>query len=76
LPARSARAVHLVLRDPLVTCLVRALVLQAWFAAQGRRREVVIGVTGAHRFAAHAWLDGDPRCHGGTFQEIHRIPAR
>ena len=42
------------------SCIVNAIVLQAWEAAHGRRRDLVIGVTGPDAFSAHAWLDGDP----------------
>jgi hypothetical protein len=35
-------------------------VLQAWDAAHGRSRDLVIGITGPDGFRAHAWLDGDP----------------
>lgn len=42
------------------TCLVNAIVLQAWEAAHGRRRDLVVGVTGPDGFHAHAWLQGDP----------------
>jgi Transglutaminase-like superfamily len=41
------------------TCLVNAIVLQAWEAAHGRRRDLVVGVTGPDGFRAHAWLQGD-----------------
>jgi hypothetical protein len=39
---------------------VNAIVLQAWEAAHGQRRDLVIGTTGPDGFHAHAWLDGDP----------------
>ena len=42
------------------SCLVNAIVLQAWETAHGRRRDLVVGVTGPDGFRAHAWLDGDP----------------
>ena len=42
------------------SCLVNSIVLQAWEAAHGRRRDLVVGVTGPDRFHAHAWLQGDP----------------
>lgn len=42
------------------SCLVNAIVLQAWEAAHGRRRDLVVGVTGPNGFRAHAWLEGDP----------------
>jgi hypothetical protein len=40
--------------------LVNAIVLQAWEAAHGRRRDLVIGTTGPEGFRAHAWLEGGP----------------
>jgi len=42
------------------SCLVNAIVVQAWDSAHGRRRDLVVGVTGPDGFRAHAWLDGDP----------------
>jgi hypothetical protein len=60
LPAASGRGVRAVLRRLGETCLVNAIVLQAWEAAHGRRRDLVIGTTGPQGFGAHAWLDGDP----------------
>jgi hypothetical protein len=71
------------------TCLVNAIVLQAWEAAHGQRRDLVIGTTGPDGFHAHAWLDGDPIVPasdpgldtslpaGGvrTFSELVRRPA-
>jgi hypothetical protein len=41
------------------SCLVRSIVVQAWDAAHGHRRDLIIGVTGRTEFRAHAWLDGD-----------------
>jgi hypothetical protein len=40
--------------------LVNSIVLQAWEAAHGCDRDLVIGITGPTGFRAHAWLDGDP----------------
>jgi hypothetical protein len=46
-------------------------VLQRWYAAQGTRKDVVIGVTApAEGFTAHAWLDGE---EAQRFREIHRL---
>jgi hypothetical protein len=42
------------------SCLVNAIVVQAWDSAHGRRRDLVVGVTGPDGFRAHAWLAGDP----------------
>jgi len=60
LPAAAERGVHGGLRRWGESCLVNAIVLQAWEAAHGRRRDLVIGTTGPEGFRAHAWLDGDP----------------
>jgi hypothetical protein len=54
--------------DP--SCLERSLVLQRWLAAHGEARDVVIGVTGADAFRAHAWLEGE---EGPGFHEIARV---
>jgi Transglutaminase-like superfamily len=42
------------------SCLVNAIVVQAWDSAHGRTRDLVVGVTGPDGFRAHAWLEGDP----------------
>jgi hypothetical protein len=48
-------------------------VLQAWYAAQGIERDVVIGVTApAAGFTAHAWLDGEAG-EAESYREIHRL---
>ena len=76
-PAGAKRGVSLSLRLSRSTCLVRAVVLQAWYLAQGEERDLVIGVTVPSRgFAAHAWLDGDPPCHTERFHELTRRAAR
>ncbi|HWF50821.1 MAG TPA: lasso peptide biosynthesis protein [Solirubrobacteraceae bacterium] len=63
------------LRATRANCLVQATVRQAWFAAHGELRDVVIGVSApAGGFAAHAWLDGDPPCHSEGFHELLRRP--
>jgi len=50
---------------------VRASVLQAWDAAHGHPRDLIIGVTApAAGFRAHAWLDGEPA--GEEFEELLR----
>lgn len=74
LPAGARRAVTSVLHRMHATCLVEALVLQAWDAAHGWPRDVVIGVTGATDFQAHAWLDGDPSTSNERFAELVRVP--
>jgi hypothetical protein len=77
LPPTAVRGVRFVLRRRESTCLQRALVLQAWHAAQGSPREVVIGVTDSKGpFSAHAWLDGDPGDPGRGYDELLRLPAR
>ena len=72
LPASAARGVNAVLRRRPNTCLERSLVLQRWHAAHGSVRDVVIGVTGASDFGAHAWLEGE-RDGGASFAELSRI---
>lgn len=60
--------------DP--TCLERALVLQAWEAAHGGARDVVIGVRGSgESMAAHAWLDGEPDGAAAAYEELLRVAA-
>jgi len=84
LPSPAVRGVRAALRRNGDTCLVNAIVLQAWEAAHGRRRDLVIGATGPEDFHAHAWLDGDtviPASEPGvdmpvrTFSELSRRPA-
>ena len=84
LPTAALRGVRAALRRNGDTCLVNAIVLQAWEAAHGRRRDLVIGATGPHDFHAHAWLDGDtviPASEPGVgtpvrnFSELSRRPA-
>jgi hypothetical protein len=73
---RGARGVAAALRVSRSTCLVQATVRQAWYAAHGEFRDVVIGVTApAAGFAAHAWLDGDAPCHSEGFEELLRRPG-
>lgn len=75
-PESAERAVEAVLRRTGATCLPRAVVRQAWFAAQGRQRDLVVGVTAPSAgFEAHAWLEGDPQCHTERYQELIRRPA-
>jgi hypothetical protein len=69
------RHVGAVLDERGYSCLVSAVVRQAWLLAQGIRRDLVIGVTDlSEQFGAHAWLEGDPPCHDG-FHELLRRPA-
>jgi hypothetical protein len=60
LPVEAERGVRGGLRRSHESCLVEAIVLQAWEAAHGRRRDLVVGITGPDGFRAHAWLEGDP----------------
>ncbi len=60
LPPEAEVGVRGALRRWRESCLVDAIVLQAWESAHGRRRELVIGTTGPRDFSAHAWLQGDP----------------
>jgi hypothetical protein len=60
LPAEAARGVRAALRRKHESCLVNAIVRQAWEAAHGQRRDLVIGTTSPYDFRAHAWLEGDP----------------
>ena len=77
LPYEGRRAVGAVLRRRSDTCLVRASVRQAWDAAHGVPRDLVIGVTApGSGFKAHAWLDGDPPCQSEGFHELLRRPPR
>lgn len=76
-PPHARRGATAALRAFAASCLVRALVLQAWDAAHGTRRALVIGVTApSSGFRAHAWLEGDRECHAGEFRELSRLPAR
>jgi hypothetical protein len=73
LPRSAERAVEGVLRRVDATCLPRALVRQAWLAAHGSRRDVVVGVTAPSAgFEAHAWLAGEPPCHPNGYKELLR----
>jgi hypothetical protein len=75
LPMGCRRWVVAVLRARGDTCLVRSAVLQAWDAAHGRPRDLVIGVTApGEAFAAHAWLDGEPASASAGYTEVSRQP--
>jgi hypothetical protein len=77
LPASAERGVRGVLRRSRSTCLVQATVLQAWLAAHGDERDLIIGVQAPRGgFRAHAWLDGDAPCHPEGFHELVRRPVR
>ena len=79
LPPAAIRGVLAVLRRRNASCLERSIVLQRWFASQGRPLELVIGVNSSgETFGAHAWLEGENPPHGqdeSEYQEIHRLPA-
>jgi hypothetical protein len=76
LPASAGIGVAAALRLSKQACLVRATVYQAWYGGQGLQRDIVIGVTAPSAgFHAHAWLEGDPPCHGDGFEELLRIRA-
>ncbi len=77
LPAEAGHGVGAVLRRTGDTCLVRTAVRQAWHAAQGSPRDLVIGVRrgGGEDFAAHAWLEGDEPSTYAGYAEISRRPA-
>jgi hypothetical protein len=48
-------------------------VLQRWYAAQGDRRDLIVGVTSpAEGFRAHAWIERDEADHGEGFVELFR----
>ncbi len=78
LPATAAPGVVGVLRRMERTCLERSLVLQAWLAAHGDYRDIVIGVpeTGFGVDPAHAWVDGTEPASDAKYLELHRLPAR
>lgn len=45
--------------------------------AHGQSLDVVIGVQGSgEQLSAHAWLDGEPDCELGSYEELLRVPAR
>lgn len=75
LPGETRWAVASVLSRTGSTCLIRALVLQAWDAAHGERRDVVIGVRSDETFEAHAWLHGEPLDLAEDYVELMRRPA-
>lgn len=73
LPRGCRRWAVAVLRVRRDSCLVRSTVLQAWDAAHGRPRAVVIGVTAPGAgFKAHAWLDGEPAAASEGYTEVSR----
>jgi hypothetical protein len=77
LPASAGLGVLGVVTRLKPTCLERSFVLQAWMAAHGDARDIVIGVpdTEFGREPAHAWVDGTDAESAGRYLELHRIPA-
>jgi len=73
-PLSAGGGVRIALRPGRFTCLVRATVLQAWYAGHGIHRDLIIGVTSPRDFTAHAWLDGDPHA-GEGYAELMRRSA-
>lgn len=72
LPPTARMAVVGVLQRTGASCLERSVILQAWNAAHGHPRDLIIGVTSpSGGFQAHAWLDGEPS--GGDFTELKRL---
>ena len=71
--ARNVRIVLAALRVRRASCLERSLVLQAWLAGHGDRRDVVIGVRHEDSLLAHAWVDGLE--DGSRYVELHRLSA-
>jgi hypothetical protein len=68
--------VRAVLRRRGESCLVRSIVLQAWYAAHGEPRDLIVGVTEpGGGFAAHAWLEGEAPHGSEPFDELLRRPA-
>jgi hypothetical protein len=56
--------------------VVRSIVEQAWLAAHGEPRDLIIGVTEpGEAFSAHAWLDGEHPHGDERFFELLRRPA-
>jgi hypothetical protein len=76
LPPDAEGGVRTVLRRRQEKCVVRSIVLQSWLAAQGEKRDLIVGVTDpSDEFHAHAWLEGEPAHGDGEFHELIRRPA-
>jgi hypothetical protein len=73
LQGSAGRGVSALLRRRSHTCLEEAVVLQRWLAAQGERRDVIVGVRGPGEFGAHAWLDGDLAPADAGYLELTRV---
>lgn len=76
LPRSAFRGVTGAMRRLSPTCLERSLVVQAWMAAHGDERDVVIGLPRENFGAvpAHAWVDGTDHFSAATYLELHRVP--
>ena len=73
LPPRAILGVKGVLHRRKHTCLMRAIILRAWYAGQGDHRQIVIGVTKPSAgFRAHAWVEGELPCQEEGFEELTR----
>jgi hypothetical protein len=71
----AERGVLAVLRRRSDTCLTQSRVRQAWLAAHGVKRDLIIGVKApGDGFKAHAWLEGDPPSSHAGFAELARRP--
>lgn len=76
-PAEAYGGVRRVLDVSGSTCLVSASIRQAWDAAHGHPRDLVIGVTPpSEGFRAHAWLEGDPESSRDGYRELLRRSPR
>jgi hypothetical protein len=72
----AERGVLAVLRRRSDSCLTQSRVRQAWLAAHGVKRDLVIGVKAPGQdFQAHAWLEGDPPSSHAGYVELARRPA-
>ena len=77
-PAAGA-GVAAVLARTRATCLTRALVRQAWLAAQASPHDLVIGVRRAGPdgdLLAHAWLEGEDSAAAAGYVELARHRPR
>jgi Transglutaminase-like superfamily len=75
LPGSATPLVETVMRRTNASCLERSLVLQAWHAARGERRDLIIGVSAPNEeFGAHAWLEDDPPTESRGLAELTRWP--
>jgi hypothetical protein len=75
LPSEAARGVCAALRRRGHSCLMRSIVMQAWLAAHGDRRDLIVGVKPPGQdFEAHAWLEGESP-HEDDYRELLRRPV-